>query len=536
MLSERKGILLLYDNVGPLSYLLTVLKEELAHDYNVHVDSVQHMLDGCDIGFRIHLTIMFNADRGLARLAYLVHTVVGGRILFINDTAVPGLLAVAMQPNYDKLELSSNYIDPTIITKYLQARLPVLDIGSKFSKWTEFDKYTLVVLNLYPMAFVNYPDYMAYIHTTIPYIEQLCRQGRNVILVTFNRPGEALPGNLRVTLQKHSGTCHHDQTSAIDLLVQHAENVVATPGTVELLALLLGKPVFCPAAISNMPGVNLLTNLSQLESGGYEPCSDGELHSYINKNNILLTGDMSTDAVTMATVVDKALASLPTQLYYEAYETVKQANHLKLWLRSLETINCLFVRTPKNASTSITAALFDYLKEEVKGTVLNRHYPHMTAYEMQQVDPIFFAKAYKFTVIRNPLERMVASWHYCNRVTNQYNFSFKTLLELCHFIKEPFHDPIDIVFKPQLDYVTDPSGNIIVDELIPLEHLGEAWPELCNRLGIRCELPFLNMNAVESGLMDAFDEKTLALAKEIYAEDIKLYEHALSTWRAKHGA
>ena len=155
-------------------------------------------------------------------------------------------------------------------------------------------------------------------------------------------------------------------------------------------------------------------------------------------------------------------------------------------LRKGKKCNYVFIHINKTGGTSVGKAI---------GLPTKRH---LTIKEVSEI--IGFEKldeAFKFTVVRNPWDKVVS--HYKYRVkTNQTLMSEKPI-GFSEWVEKTYGENKDSfyydnprMFQPQVEWLKDASGNILVDKIIKFENLSTDFSELATILNIEKELPHLN--------------------------------------------
>ncbi|WP_323991289.1 sulfotransferase family 2 domain-containing protein [Nguyenibacter sp. L1] len=132
----------------------------------------------------------------------------------------------------------------------------------------------------------------------------------------------------------------------------------------------------------------------------------------------------------------------------------------------------LFIHVPKNAGTSVSVALY------------GRELRHETIRAYLNAAPDLAATLPSFAILRDPVDRFVSAYEFARRggahrqVAAPFRaryMGFRTLddaLDHVERARSPYG--VDHVFRPQSWYVTDRSGRVAVDHLIPLPALAHA--------------------------------------------------------------
>ena len=190
----------------------------------------------------------------------------------------------------------------------------------------------------------------------------------------------------------------------------------------------------------------------------------------------------------------------------------------------------LFVHIPKTGGNSIQTVLRDYSEDEIvakhsrqdgveRFAVRNPKYKlkkHSALAEYRQaLGEEQFAKLFKFTVVRNPWDRMVSFYFTPGRQKEWNAHEFEKLLSET---------------KPAADYLrlekddVDPFAN--VDRIIRFENLEEDFRAVCDQLGIpAAPLPKYNRSEREH-YSKYYDAKLREMVGQRFADEIKAFGYA----------
>ena len=192
--------------------------------------------------------------------------------------------------------------------------------------------------------------------------------------------------------------------------------------------------------------------------------------------------------------------------------------------------NAIFIHIPKNGGTSILKAL----------NMAPRRL-HLPWYIYRQANKSFYDKAYKFAVIRDPLERLLSAYAYfltggnathTDKKIRQYLLNlYPTII---HFsLNYTFADCMHIPhFMPQSFFVTNYYGELEADLLL-IDHLDDKLKCLSSKLNIknnRKSLKKLNASSYSSDWdLDELKENLRSTNLGPYSTDYLLYKKASST-------
>lgn len=135
---------------------------------------------------------------------------------------------------------------------------------------------------------------------------------------------------------------------------------------------------------------------------------------------------------------------------------------------------------------------------------------------------------FTFTVIRNPWDRAVSHYHYrvqTNTTTLGDNpIGFKEWVKRTYRDQDPLYYENPRMFLPQIEWITDKEGNILVDEIVRFENLNEEFGNIAKILGKNVRLP--HVKASDRGnYKDYYDEETIQIIEDWFKRDIEIFEY-----------
>lgn len=136
-----------------------------------------------------------------------------------------------------------------------------------------------------------------------------------------------------------------------------------------------------------------------------------------------------------------------------------------------------------------------------------------------------------FTFIRNPYDRIVSGWNYCNKS----NIPFKQYLEMNIQMNQMNHQNNIInsydywhVFMPQTRHLIDINGKIRVDFIGKLENIEDDLAILLNKLGFRIiHKPFIKNAKKHNDYITYYDDEIYNIVQNLMKEDFNnpLFEY-----------
>jgi len=134
-----------------------------------------------------------------------------------------------------------------------------------------------------------------------------------------------------------------------------------------------------------------------------------------------------------------------------------------------------------------------------------------------------------FTIIRNPFDRIISSYHYLkDGGNNEYDkmWARKYIIstnDINEFVEDRLQDKRVlkwIHFRPQTEFIINQSGNIAVDHIIRFEELKSKWPNFAINAGLKPKLPVRNKTKYNAKKVE-LNEKSKILIASLYKQDFE---------------
>jgi len=238
----------------------------------------------------------------------------------------------------------------------------------------------------------------------------------------------------------------------------------------------------------------------------------------------------------------------------------------------LEQYNCAKLKTKKNARQFTNT-----------GFATSSHMSIFSLLENGAISKEYFNRAFKFCFVRNPWDRLVSMYFYkhyhrvmsfesfCQLVHKKMTLKDTGWGRMCqHIYDVPFVEyavalidkvpgfspsPIDRVpgisylplplpkvsgllpmsnigmyhtrglsqANPQLDWISDAEGRIVVDFVGRYENLQDDCQRVCDIIGIECTLSHLNKTKRSRDFREYYSSRTKRMVEEIYGRDIEAF-------------
>lgn len=141
-----------------------------------------------------------------------------------------------------------------------------------------------------------------------------------------------------------------------------------------------------------------------------------------------------------------------------------------------------------------------------------------------------FDKIFKFTIVRNPWDRVVSAFHYLQQIHEReprYHFKIDKNETFKNFIKTQLKlkgTEINAHFHSQ--YMSaEYEGKIYVDYIGKFENLKKDWKHIASVTGAPPDL--LHINASKHGHYTGYyDKESVEIVKTLYTKDIELFGYS----------
>jgi hypothetical protein len=205
---------------------------------------------------------------------------------------------------------------------------------------------------------------------------------------------------------------------------------------------------------------------------------------------------------------------------------------------------CIFIHIPKCGGTSIENVIWPRPEDLTEanlwwGFVSKYHnkyqtggLQHLLARQVRsEVGLEIFNSFYKFTIVRNPWDRIVSQFAYMQTRPDLMDFigmqpdtEFKAYLGL---IQKKQH----VQWMPQTDFILDQDGTLLVDKIGRLESIEKDSNEVFDILGV-CREQDKNFHANRSerkSIDHYYDQESAEMVGEIYSSDISYLNYGFDS-------
>jgi hypothetical protein len=204
----------------------------------------------------------------------------------------------------------------------------------------------------------------------------------------------------------------------------------------------------------------------------------------------------------------------------------------------------VFFWIPKAAGTSIYTVMLKYgcpRNRWRKPTQAFRNrgfitFGHVHVLDLVQagiVSEEYLQGAFKFAFVRNPFDRLVSLFSYLKKLQLAEMAPAMTFDEFCAAVTERPLDPIGLYnvkglsqCNPQVDWLLDQRGTLMVDFVGKYERLEDDFAEVCRLIGIpQPDMPHENRSR-HAPYRDYYNERTRAAVEKFYRRDLETFGYS----------
>ncbi len=179
----------------------------------------------------------------------------------------------------------------------------------------------------------------------------------------------------------------------------------------------------------------------------------------------------------------------------------------------------IFIHINKTAGTSIGKAIGLPVKD------------HLTAKEIiARIGMDRWNAAYKFTLVRNPWDKVVSHYEYRRKKDKtkiaSRGISFPDWVKMTYGEKKNvFYYNSPKSFQPQVDWLKDNDGKISIDYVGKFESISEDFDQIKRDIGLDAALPHLNATQ-RTPCQSYYDAETRDIVARWFHEDIEVFGYS----------
>jgi len=139
-----------------------------------------------------------------------------------------------------------------------------------------------------------------------------------------------------------------------------------------------------------------------------------------------------------------------------------------------------------------------------------------------------WAEKFTFAVVRNPWDRVLSQYAYRIQAGKLGDATqavdFDTWVRRAYQEKDPLICAEALMFSPQLHWLVDENGRIIVDHVARFENLGREFEMICNKIGVTASLPRLNISA-HRPYREVYSSASAKIVAEYFQPEIEVFKY-----------
>ncbi len=179
--------------------------------------------------------------------------------------------------------------------------------------------------------------------------------------------------------------------------------------------------------------------------------------------------------------------------------------------------NYVFIHINKTGGSSIEKAFS--IKHEHKTSIEKR----------DELGDILWERKFRFSIVRNPWDKVVSHYHY-RVMTKQTGLGsnsvdFETWVRLAYEEKNPAYCDNPKMFMPQLDWLTDCDGNMLVNHVGKFEELEEEFNIIRRKIKMgQCKLPHVKKSE-RGDYRKYYKDQSAQIISTYFRKDIEYFEY-----------
>lgn len=206
-----------------------------------------------------------------------------------------------------------------------------------------------------------------------------------------------------------------------------------------------------------------------------------------------------------------------TTVMQQGEQFLRQTYRNLLFFQAKKFHNYIFIHINKTGGTSVEKAL---------GLPLI----HKTAREYKkEVGDTYWQDRFSFAVVRNPWDKIASQFHYRSMIDEtqmrKKPIQFNDWVKRVFIDQDPDYYNEEKMFIPQMDWLTDIEGNMLVNFIARFENLSNDWPIICeniNRQGV--ELPHVKKSS-RTDYRGYYDTESTEIIADFFAQDIEQFSY-----------
>ena len=182
----------------------------------------------------------------------------------------------------------------------------------------------------------------------------------------------------------------------------------------------------------------------------------------------------------------------------------------------------IFIHINKTAGTSVEKALCEYgqkrtVPKENNDFKMSKQSQHFNYKEYKEFLGSDYDDYFKFTVIRNPFDRVASYYYGGNAISSGLNFSDWIINR---YQNKNFQD-FERMYSDYKHWIGDEK----IDLILRFENLSNDFEILKNKLNLDCELGFHNVTKDRKHYSKYYNEKTKNIIQNFFSDELEKFNY-----------
>ena len=160
---------------------------------------------------------------------------------------------------------------------------------------------------------------------------------------------------------------------------------------------------------------------------------------------------------------------------------------------------------------------------------LNLPLEHKTAIEkIRKMGRKRWNSRFTFAVVRNPWDKVVSHYHYRVQTgqtgMGDKHISFPEWVKRAYGAQDPRYYDKPRMFMPQIDWIADSKGNILVDKILHFENINKEFQEAMKTIGKDITLPHTK-SSKRGDYREYYDQASIEIIRNWFQKDITAFSY-----------
>jgi hypothetical protein len=206
---------------------------------------------------------------------------------------------------------------------------------------------------------------------------------------------------------------------------------------------------------------------------------------------------------------------------------------------------CIFIHIPRTGGTSIENTIWPKVSKRQEKDLwngfiddYNNKYQtgglqHLLGYQIKNiVGPEVYNDYYKFTIVRNPYDKIVSQFFYINKRKDLQTFLAHNKGDEFKFYLDKIAKKKHVQWEPQVNFVLDENGETIVDFIGKFENFNNEVTKVLEKTGldkkyfglVKRSIPHINQT-VRNNYQTYYDDESKEMVEQLFKKDLEFFNY-----------